>query len=183
MPRPRVNQARVMAQVEELVPLYHRAVQEERAHELPLIQQQVADICGPHVVPILMNLIGRYAAEKELYKSALDEKQELIDRLLAAPRRVARLLGRIGDEVDDPAEPCWAIVEGPPHQAVRFSADLEPDEICAGLPDEPVWVWLVESMGAATVVGRIDPPSLLEVGMEQVMAFEGVVKGGDEDVK
>ena len=61
----------------------------------PLLQQQVAEMCGPHVVPILMNLIGRYYAEKGLYKSALDEKQELINSLLAAPRRVAKLLGRI----------------------------------------------------------------------------------------
>ena len=183
MPRPRESQIRVMEQVEELVPLYHQAVQDERVREIPLLQQRVADICGPHVVPVLMNLIGRYYAEKGLYKSAVDEKQKLLDALLAAPRRVAKLLGRIDEQVDDETEHCWALVEGPPHQAVRFGADVDPDEVCAGLPDEPVWVWLVESMGVTTVAGQIEPTGQLEGGMEQVMVFEGLVEGGADHVK
>jgi hypothetical protein len=127
-----------------------------------------------------MNLIGRYYAEKGLYKSALHEKQELINTLLAAPRRVVKLLGRVTECVADQTEQSWAIVEGPPYQAVRFSEDVDPDEVCAGLPEETVWVWLVESMGAMSVAGRIAPPFRLDNGMERVMAYDGPVEEGSD---
>jgi hypothetical protein len=180
MPRQQIRQDRVMAQVEELVPIYHQAVQDDRAREIPLLQQKVAEMCGPHLTSILMNLIGRYYAEKSLYKSALDKKQELLNALLAAPRRVVKLLGRITECVADETDQSWAIVEGPPYQAVRFSDDVDPDEVCAGLPEKTVWVWLVESMGAMSVAGRIAPPLLLNSGMERVMVYDGPVEEGDD---
>jgi hypothetical protein len=202
MPRPRKNEAARKvpgeatrtatrtARVETLLPMYHEAVKGNRTDEIELLHAHVADVCGmAHVVPVLMSLLGRLYAEKGTYKAAVEEKQQLIDSLLTAPRRVTRLLGRIEPSHDDQTDARghgqtdagWAIVEGPPHQAVRFGADVDPDVVCAGWPDEPVWVWVVESMGVASVAGRIDPPLPLNAGLERIMVFEGLVEGGDDD--
>ena len=95
-----------------------------------------------------------------------------IETMLAAPRRLAKVLGIVREQRDG-MEHAWATIEGPPPLAVRCAPDVDTEELCPVCPGEPVWVWLLESEGSVVVGGRVTPPPLLQASLGQEMAFEG----------
>jgi hypothetical protein len=116
-------------------------------------------------------------------RAALEKKSKVLDSLLAAPRRIVKVLGLVYEEDGSGESIAWAVLQGPPPQAVRFHADVSPHEICEDHPEDPVWVWLVESPDGLVVLGKIEPPPLLHIGIETEMVFEGLVEteGGNNE--
>jgi hypothetical protein len=103
--------------------------------------------------------------------------------LLAAPRRIEKVVGLIRDEREGGGLDVWAVVQGPPHRAVRFHPELDPEQVCPDQPDEPVWVWLLESADGLVIVGKITPPVALLAGegLDRELSFEGIVEEGGHD--
>jgi hypothetical protein len=151
---------------------------------LPVIENRVLEICGGgRVMSTLLGIASRYRAERTVIAAALESKSQVLDSLLAAPRRIARVLGLVYED-DALGEPvAWAILQGPPCQAVRFHSDLAPHDVCEDHPEDPVWVWLAESAEGSVVLGKIQAPPLLQVGAEKEMVFEGLAETeGETDV-
>ena len=183
MARTQLIDQETLAEVAAEVAIHDKAVQEGNPAALPRLVRRVLEICGPDRALIaLATLAARYHGEKSALKAGLDKKSRLLDSLLAAPRRLAKLLGVYREQVDARAEEAWGIVEGPPHQAVRLGPNVDPDEICPDQLDVPVWVWMIESAGTLVVAGRIDPPPLLLAGLEREMVFEGFAEGEENNV-
>lgn len=137
---------------------------------------------GGEVVQMLLARLAVVEAKAGAIQAALAQKTALLESLLAAPRRVTRLLGLTRDcedETEGGQEVVWGIVAGPPVQACRFHRTVDPEGIWD--PDERVYVWLVESAQGAVIRGRIQPPPLVDVGLEQEVVFEGCLDGEVND--
>jgi hypothetical protein len=171
--------------VEVEVARYVAAREHGDAGSLATIEKRVLEICGAtRVIATLLAIAGRYRAERVLLDAALEKKSQVLDSLLTAPRRVARVLGLVYEEDETGQRVAWAILQGPPSQAVRFHAGVSPQDICENHPEEPVWVWLAESVDSLVVLGRIEAPPLLQAGIEREMVFEGLVETeGETDVR
>jgi hypothetical protein len=181
---PESNPELINRVIEVEIARYMAAHEQGDIHSFAAIESRVLEICGgARVVPTLLGIASRYRAERTAMQTALEDKSEVLDSLLMAPRRIARVLGLVYEE-DEMGEPvAWAILQGPPCQAVRFHAALAPHDICEDHPEDPVWVWLAESADGLVVLGKIQAPPLLQVGVEKEMVFEGLAEiEGETDV-
>ncbi len=181
---PENNLELIVRAVEAELARYMAALEQGDIGARATIESRVLEICGGgRVLSILLAIASRYRAERTMLQAALEDKSQVLDSLLAAPRRIARVLGLVHEEVEAGEPIAWAILQGPPPQAVRFHADVAPDEVCEDHPEEPVWVWLAESADSLVVLGKIQTPPLLQVGIEKEMVFEGLVETeGEADV-
>jgi hypothetical protein len=174
-----------LPELEAKVAAYGQAIEQGDSETRDRIFREVLVRWG-HIALVegLMVLAARARAENSALTSSLREKERLFEAMLAAPRRLAKVLGIVREERDGVEEP-WAVVEGPPHLAVQCVPDLNPEELCPDWPDEPVWTWLIESEGSLVVAGRITPPPLLQAGLEQEMVFEGFLEdeGVDDEIE
>jgi hypothetical protein len=171
--------------VEQELAKYLAAAEQSDARSMASVAGRVMEMCGPvRIAPVLLDIASRYRAQRMALQTALDRKSLVLDSLLSAPRRLAKALGLIHEKSEAGEEVTWAVLQGPPHQAARFHADVSPRDVCDDCPDKPVWVWLAESPDGLAVVGRIEPPPLLQAGVEREMVFEGLVhEEGETDAK
>jgi len=188
MTRTRASDEGALAAIEEEMAHYDRALREGELRRIPEIEGRLVQRCGPeNVLRQLLHYAARTRARMLAYQQDLEKKVRLIQRILAAPRRIGRVLGllREGPDEQDAAEPgaedVWAVIKGPPTQAVRLHPDLDPAEVFPEPVEEPVWVWILESADSLVVTGRITPPALLvaEEGLRREMVFEGLVEEGE----
>ncbi|MDM8008758.1 MAG: hypothetical protein QUV05_21685 [Phycisphaerae bacterium] len=132
---------------------------------------------GSQIVERLLTRLAAAEARVHAVEEALAKTRNLLDSLLAAPRRIERLLAVVPEDHDG-EEVLWGLVAGPPVMACRFHKDVDPEAI--GDPDERVFVWLVQSADGLVIRGRIDVPPLVDSGLEREFVFQGVVEEGDE---
>lgn len=180
MPRGRQTPTAVQQLVEEHLAAFTAAIEHGNVERRALIASHLVEACGPvETTDALLSLTGRCRAENVALKSHLEEKNELLQSLLAEPRRIDRVLGLIREQADG-RESVWAVLKGPPYQAAQLGPGVVPEEVCPEDPNEPVWVWLIKGSEESLVVaGTIDPPVLLEAIVENEMVFQGFVETGD----
>lgn len=167
----------ILPAIEQEVANFAEAVKRGDAAAQAAIVGRVAALCGlDRALVVLLGIAGRYLAERAVVQAALNKKTLILESLLAAPRRIAKVVGLIRETSESGEEVTWAVLQGPPPQAVRFQAELAPQEVCSDDPDEPVWVWLAESADGLAIVGKIEPPRLLHASVEREMVFEGFVE-------
>jgi hypothetical protein len=146
------------------------------------VMNRLIERFGSQVVEVLLARIAAAEGRAGAIEVALAKTKGILASLLAAPRRIDRLLGLVrasDDEGDDEEEEVlWGVVAGPPVQACRFHERVDPEAIWD--PEERVYVWLVQSADGLVIRGRIEPPPLVDSGLEREFVFQGVVEEGDE---
>jgi len=184
-PLENVKKAMLQGRLEAAVGEYMRAAAGRDRASMAAVESRLAEWSrGEPVVAVLLQLASRRTAELCAMQDAYAKKSATLDSLLAQPRRIAKAVGLIHDESEG-ERITWAVIQGPPDQAVRIGANLSPEQICEDCPEHPVWVWLAESAQSVVVVGKITAPPLLQVGTQRAMVFEGLVETeeGESDVE
>ena len=143
------------------------------------VMNRLIERFGSQIVEMLLARLAAAEARCTAIELALAKTKGLLASLLAAPRRVDRLLGLVpGGDDEEEEQVLWGVVAGPPVQACRFHEHVDPKAIWN--PGERVFVWLVQSADGLVIRGRIDPPPLVDSGLEREFVFQGVVEEGDE---
>jgi len=143
------------------------------------VMNRLIERFGSQIVEVLLARVAAAEARAGALELALAKTKGLLASLLSAPRRVDRLLGLIQGSDDDEEEErgLWGVVAGPPVQACRFHKNAKPEAIWNS--EERVFVWLVQSADGLVIRGRIEPPALVDSGLEREFVFQGVVEEGD----
>ena len=185
MPSPRQPRPAARPSAESYIDAYSMAVQDGQRDLRLSIANDVVEKLGPlKAADQLLSAAGRLQAEGRVLREKLDERNQLLASLMAEPRRIDQVLGLIDEPDEQGGSQAWAVLKGPPNQAVRLSGHLDPEEICPDQLEQPVWVWLINSDGGLVVAGRIEPPALLSATPERELVFDGfadsLAETGDE---
>jgi len=167
------------AVVQKELELFSQAIETGDQNGIIGVINRLIERFDSQIVEMLLARLAAAEARARAVEAALAKTKDLLASLLAAPRRVDRLLGLVTDDGDEEEEQTvWGVVAGPPVQACRFHEKADPAAIWN--PDERVFVWLVQSPDGLVIRGRIEPPPLVDSGLEREFVFQGVVEEGDE---
>jgi len=166
------------AVVQKELELFSQAIETGDQNGIIGVMSRLIERFGSQIVEMLLARLAAAEARARAVEAALAKAKDLLASLLAAPRRVDRLLGLVPEHENGEVVQ-WGLVSGPPIQACRFHKDADPTAI--GNPDdERIFVWLVQSADGLVIRGRIDVPPLVDSGLEREFVFQGVVEEGDE---
>ncbi len=117
MPRLQQSRAAIEQRTEQHLAAYIQAVQQGDSASLAVIASSLAESGDSvEVLNAMLRVAAQCRAENAVLKTHLDEKNELLQSLLAEPRRIDQMLGLIREQSNG-RETVWAVLKGPPCQA------------------------------------------------------------------